>query len=218
MKRILCFGDSNTWGYDYDSYTPETGVQQRYAFDERWPGIVQDLLGSSYTVIEDALNSRTVVATDPVLPHRLGLDSLEADLEIHTPLDLVVIQLGANEFKTMYNRSAGAIAFGMDAMVRACLTPRYGYPTPQVLLIAPAPIHPQTSQMALGFHYAEGAYEKSLAIAEEYRAVAARRGIGFLDAGALDFELNTVDGVHYSKRDHHRLAHAVADKIHDMIG
>lgn len=218
MKRILIFGDSNTWGYDYDTYTPKTGVQKRYAYDERWPGIVQGMLGDDCRIIEDALNSRTIVVQDPVLPHRRGLDSLEADLEIHAPLDLVVIQLGANELKTMYARSAGAIAFGMDAMVRACLTPRYGYKAPHVLLIAPAPVHPQASEMALGFHYGEGAYEKSLALGKEYRTVAERREIGFLDAGALGFELNTVDGVHYSKNDHKRLARAVADKIREMIG
>ncbi len=218
MKRILMFGDSNTWGYDYDTYTPETGVQKRYALSERWPGIVQHLLGDDYQVIEDALNSRTIVVEDPILKHRRGLDSLEADLEIHAPLDLVVIQLGANEFKTMYGRSAGAIAFGMDAMVRTCLQPRYGYPAPKVLLIAPAPLHPQAADMALGFHYGEGAYEKSLAIGEEYRKVADRRGIGFLDGGALGFELNTVDGVHYSKRDHRILADAVADAVQKLIG
>lgn len=218
MKRILMFGDSNTWGYDYDTYTPETGVQKRYTFDERWPGIVQGLLGDGYQVIEDAFNSRTIVVEDPVLPHRRGLDSLEADMEIHAPLDLVVIQLGANEFKTMYARSAGTIAFGMDAMVRTCLAPRYGYPAPKVLLIAPAPVHPDTAKMALGFNYGADAYAKSCAVGEEYRKVAERRGIGFLDAGTLGFELNTVDGVHYSKNDHRKLAHAVADKIREMIG
>ena len=216
MKRVLIIGDSNTWGYDYDSYTPETGVQKRYAFDERWPGIVQNLLGEDYQILEDALNSRTVIVTDPLLPHRRGLDALEADLEIHAPLDLVIIQLGANEFKTMYGRSAGAIAFGMDAMVRTCLVPRYGYPAPKVLLVAPAPIHPQASQMALGFHYAEGAYEKSLASGDAYRAVAERRDVGFLDTAMLGFELNTVDGVHYSKRDHKALAHTVALRIREM--
>ena len=72
--------------------------------------------------------------------------------------------------------------------------------------------------MALGFNYGADAYAKSLAIGEEYRKVAAQRGIGFLDAGALEFELNTVDGVHYSKNDHRKLVLAVADKIRDMIG
>ncbi len=217
MKRILMFGDSNTWGYDYESYTPETGVLKRFAFEERWPGIVQGLLGNEYRIIEDALNSRTIVVQDPVLPHRRGLDSLEAALEAHAPLDLVVIQLGANEFKTMYGRSPGAIAFGMDAMVRTCLQPRYGYPAPQVLLVAPAPTHPQTHEMALGFHYGPDAYPKSLAIGDEYRKVADRRNCGFLDTAQLSFELNTVDGVHYSKNDHRLLAAAVAAKIRGML-
>ena len=54
MKRILCFGDSNTWGYDYTTYDPALGSGQRMAFHERWPGIVQNLLGPDYRIIEDA--------------------------------------------------------------------------------------------------------------------------------------------------------------------
>lgn len=217
MKNILILGDSNTWGFDYDTYTPQTGVQKRYSFEERWPGIVQHLLGDGYHVIEDALNSRTVVVQDPVLNHRRGLDALEADLEAHAPLDLVIIQLGANEFKTMFGRSAGAIAFGMDAMVRACLQPRYGYAAPKVLLVAPAPIHPQAHTMALGYHYGEDSYAKSCAIGEEYRLVAQRRGIAFFDTADLQFELNTVDGVHYSKNDHRRLAQEIAAIARDLL-
>lgn len=37
MKNILCFGDSNTWGYD-----PVTG--SRYAYDVRWTGRLQQML------------------------------------------------------------------------------------------------------------------------------------------------------------------------------
>ena len=58
MKNILCFGDSNTWGYDYTTYDPALGAGRRMAFDERWPGIVQLNLGSEYRIIEDALNAR----------------------------------------------------------------------------------------------------------------------------------------------------------------
>ncbi len=218
MKTVLMFGDSNTWGYDYLTYTPETGVQGRMTFEERWPGRVQQLLGNKYRIIENALNSRTIAVEDPCIPLRRGIDSLSVALEANAPLDLVVIQLGANEFKTMYSRSAGAIAFGMDHMVRLCQQPRYGYPAPKVLLIAPAPVHPQTADMALGFNYGPDAYAKSCAIGKEYKAVAERRGCGFVDCAELDFELNTLDGVHYSRNDHQKLAAAVADKIREMLG
>lgn len=48
-KRILCFGDSNTWGYD-----GQTGL--RFAEDVRWTGVLQSLLGPEYTVLEEGQN------------------------------------------------------------------------------------------------------------------------------------------------------------------
>ncbi len=217
MKTILTFGDSNTWGYDYLTYSPDTGVRGRMSFEERWPGRVQHLLGDEYRIIEEALNSRTIVVEDPCIPFRRGIDSLKVALEAHAPLDLVVIQLGANEFKTMYSRSPGAIAFGLDHMIRACKEQKYGFAAPKVLIVAPAPVHPDTEHMALGFNYGPDAYEKSLAIGKEYAVVAARHNCGFIDGAALDFELNTIDGVHYSRNDHKKLAEAVADKIREML-
>lgn len=68
MKNILCFGDSNTWGYDFTTYDPALGSGQRLPFDERWPGIVQNMLGADYRIIEDALNARTNMVEDPYFP------------------------------------------------------------------------------------------------------------------------------------------------------
>ena len=85
MKNILCFGDSNTWGYDYTTYDPALGAGQRLPFEERWPGIVQNALGSGYRIIEDALNARTNMVEDPYFPHRLGIASLETALDAQAP-------------------------------------------------------------------------------------------------------------------------------------
>ena len=52
MKTILCFGDSNTWGYN-----PEN--RQRFGPEERWTGILRNSLGEDYRVIEEGLNGRT---------------------------------------------------------------------------------------------------------------------------------------------------------------
>ena len=93
MKNILCFGDSNTWGYDVTTFNPEIGSGQRMPFDVRWPGRVQNILGSEYHIIEDALNARTVMNQDPYFPHRLGIAGLEAALDAHAPLDLVISNL-----------------------------------------------------------------------------------------------------------------------------
>lgn len=64
-KRILCFGDSLTWGW-----IPVTeGVPtERFPRDVRWTGVMADRLGDGYEVIEEGLSARTTTAEDPSIP------------------------------------------------------------------------------------------------------------------------------------------------------
>lgn len=218
MKNILCFGDSNTWGYDFTTYDPALGSGRRMPFDVRWPGIVQNLLGGEYRIIEDALNARTNMVDDPYFPHRHGLRALEAALDAQAPLDLVIIQMGVNELKHMFNLTAGMIAFGVEKLVAAAQQSYYGYPAPKVLLIAPAPVKEDIADMIFGFSYGPLAYEKSMALGALYRDVAERYGCGFIDCADLDFEINTLDGLHYSRRDHAKLGPVVAARVKDLLG
>lgn len=218
MKNILVFGDSNTWGYDVTAYIPQLDTAQRMSREERWPGRVQSLLGGEYHIIENALNARTNLVEDPYFPNRLGLRSLQVALDANAPLDLVVIQMGCNELKHMFNLTAGMIAFGVEKLVRECQVSYYGYPIPQVLVIAPAPTHPDIGSMMYGFSFGPEAYPKSCQFGKLYGELARRSGCGFLDCAPLNFELNTMDGLHYSKADHAKLAPLVAEKIREMLG
>ena len=55
-RRILCFGDSNTWGNI-------AGTPDRYPADVRWPGVLQRDLGPDFLVIEDRNGHTTVFPT-----------------------------------------------------------------------------------------------------------------------------------------------------------
>ena len=70
MKRILCYGDSNTWGYDPVNFDERTGLPARYPEHVRWPGVMRDLLGPDYVVWEAGHNGRTTVFDDPLMPTR----------------------------------------------------------------------------------------------------------------------------------------------------
>ena len=83
-KRVLCYGDSNTWGYI-------AGKGERYPEDVRWTGILQSLLGDSYTVIEEAQNGRTTVWDDPIECRLSGLTYFYPCIESQSPLDLIII-------------------------------------------------------------------------------------------------------------------------------
>ena len=218
MKNILIYGDSNTWGYDSSRYVPEADAFQRMTETERWPGIVRTILGPDYHIIEDALNGRTVVWDDPYYPDHNGLKGLKTALDVNAPLDLVVLALGCNELKSFFNLSADMIAYGMEKLIKECRVPLYGYPAPKVLLIAPAPVHPEISRLRSASRFPEGTYQKSLQLGPAYRKVAERYGCGFIDCAELNFEINTVDGLHYSRADHAKLAPAAAEKIREMLG
>ena len=82
MHQILIYSDSLSWGI-----IPTT--RQRLPFDQRWPGVMENMLlssGERVRVIEDCLNGRRTVWDDPYKPGRNGLVGLAQRIEIHSPL------------------------------------------------------------------------------------------------------------------------------------
>lgn len=109
--NILCFGDSNTWGYKPDK-------SGRYDENIRWTGLLQKKLGSGYHIIEEGLCGRTTVFQDELREGRRGLDLIGVTVEMHNPIDLMIIMLGTNDCKTRYRASASVIAKGLDQVIR----------------------------------------------------------------------------------------------------
>ena len=88
MTTILCYGDSNTYGYN-----PVNGL--RYPKDVRWTGVLQKMLGEEYEVIEEGCNGRTTVFEDTKEPWKAGLGYLRPCLNTHKPIDFVIMMLGS---------------------------------------------------------------------------------------------------------------------------
>lgn len=208
MRRILCFGDSNTWGYD-----PAT--QGRFDETTRWTGVLQAALGADFTVIEEGLNGRTTVWNDPIEGYKNGHDYLVPCLETHRPLDLVVLMLGTNDLKRRFSLSAYDIAQGVGVLLRAISyskAGREGEP-PRVLLMAPPPVA-RLSNFAEMF---EGAGPKSLLLGQHYRTVADEYQVALLDTAAI-IHSSDIDGIHLEPAEHTRLGRAVAHEVLSVIG
>jgi lysophospholipase L1-like esterase len=210
MKTILCFGDSNTWGYRPDG----TG---RFEWDVRWPGVLQREVSGFARVIEEGLNARTSVFDDPVegvAVCRNGSRHLPVLLETHRPLDLVVIFLGINDLKRRFNSAPFDIAQGSSQLVgivqRSLAGP--GGKSPQVLLICPPPVKVLNALAGLF----EGAIAKSGSLASEYAWQAGRAACHFLDAGAI-VSLSPQDGIHLDGEGHSVLGSRVADLARNIL-
>jgi lysophospholipase L1-like esterase len=207
MKTILCYGDSNTWGYN-----PATA--ERFDRLERWAGVLRQALGEGYLVIEEGLNGRTTVWDDPIEGYKNGKSYLIPCLETHRPLDLVIIMLGTNDLKMRFSLPAYDIANGAGVLVDVVQKSEAGYDdrAPQVLLLAPPPVTTLTefSEMFAG------SLEKSKRLAQHYRRVAEEYGCHFLDTGQVIVS-SPLDGIHFELEEHRKLGLAVAEKVKEIL-
>ena len=210
-KRILCFGDSNTWGYD-----PRGG---RYDEETRWPMRLQTLLGEGYTVVEEGFNGRTCVYDDPIEGgYKSGAAYLPPCLMSHNPLDLVIIMLGTNDTKRRFNLTPMTIGEGMMQLIR--LTRLYaadvqGNP-PKVLVVAPPPIRENLMKSRHGECFGEQAVAVSKGLAAEYARIAKLLRCEFFDAASWA-EVSSIDAVHLTKEGHLGLAEGLFRKITQIL-
>ncbi|MEG1193124.1 MAG: SGNH/GDSL hydrolase family protein [Clostridia bacterium] len=211
-KRVLCFGDSNTYGYD-----PMDGG--RYDEDVRWPMVMQNLLGDAYRVIEEGLNGRTFSQDDPTEGgFKSGMAYLPPCLMTHNPLDLVIVMLGTNDTKVRFALSAGVIAHNLNQFVR--LTRFYAYDAkgkaPKVLVVAPPAISENVGEALFGAHFGAEAAEKSRGFALNYRRYAKLLNCPFFNA-AEAAEPCKVDGIHLMPEAQRALGAALAEKVRAIL-
>jgi lysophospholipase L1-like esterase len=208
MKRILCYGDSNTWGYDALS-------GERLDDQTRWTRILARTLGPDYEILEEGLSGRTTVWDDPIEGYKNGYMYLLPCLKTHCPLDLVVIMLGTNDMKKRFSLSAYDIAQGAGVLVTAVQKSDAGREAqaPLVLLLAPPPV----SKMTEFEEMFEGAYDKSKKLGERFRQVAQELGCAFLDTSSVIVS-SQVDGIHFDPPEHAKLGRAIADIINEILG
>lgn len=208
MQHILVYSDSASWGI-----IPDT--RRRRAFEERWPGVLELSLSRRrpVRVIEDCLNGRRTAWEDPFKPGRRGVDGIAQRIEIHSPLALVVLMLGTNDFQSVHALTAAHSAQGMAALVHALrqapIEP--GMPLPPVLIVAPPRLAPRGA-MAAKFADAD---RRSEGLSAAYRSVAADLDCAFFDAASV-IATSAIDGVHLDAEAHLTLGRALAEHIEQL--
>jgi lysophospholipase L1-like esterase len=211
MKQVLVYGDSLSWGI-------VPGTRRRLPFAERWPGILERELvrdGVAVRVIEDCLNGRRTVWDDPFKPGRNGITGLEQRIEVNSPLALVILMLGTNDFQSVHQHNASHSAQGIASLVRAIrrapIEP--DMPVPAILVVAPPQAGTAAGTMAEKF---AGARERSEGLEAAFASVAAELGCPCFDAGRV-ITVSRIDGVHLDADQHEILAKALVKPVSDLL-
>lgn len=210
-KKILCYGDSNTWGYI-------PGGKGRYPEDVRWPKVLQTLLGDEYEIIENGINGRTTCQDKGWGECKNGKTGIGYALLANYPLDGVIIMLGTND---LVEHNAVYAKNGVAEVIRMVQGANYIYGAdhpifesdPKILLVSPILIHKDiNSKDTYSFL---NTYEESLKFSKYFKMIAEEKHVEFLDASKYA-EPSDVDGLHMEKQGHIALANAIANKTKEM--
>lgn len=202
--KILCYGDSNTWGYIPVS-------EARYPVNARWTGLLQSKLGDGYWVVEEGLNGRTTNIEDPDSPGKHGLQYLLPCLKTHNPIDLVILMLGTNDTKYKFQRSPTDITSGIETLLREVKNTAWNEDAnvPQILLLSPPSVDESVENAREEF---AGAADKTAQLPGLYQRLAADYNAHFLDVSAW-VKPSPKDGIHLEPADHLIIAEILSEKI-----
>lgn len=203
MKSVLCYGDSNTYGY-----SPING--NRFSEGVRWTSILAGLLGEEYRVIEEGCNGRTTVLDDPYEAWKNGLTYLKPCLNTHKPVDIVIIMLGTNDLKTVFGVSAKEIASGVDTLVKTVIdfTKDKQEHIPEIIVVGPPKIGEDIESSVFGGSFDYSAVIRSKEFPVLYGGVAEENGCRFFDASKV-VEPSKEDSLHLDSDGHRKLAEAL---------
>lgn len=211
MKHILCFGDSNTWGF-------RAADGGRFGADIRWTLQMEKRLGQGFRVVEEGMNARTTCIDDPLYPGRNGLANIEVCLQSHKPIDVAILMLGSNDMKCYLRPNAVVSARGMALIVEKILGRGFGPEErdPEILIVSPVKILPSSAESFFG-RFDAFSVEESARLSPQLRALAEELGCHFFDAASVAAP-DPLDGLHMDAASHAALAEALAEKVKQITG
>ncbi|MBS4213713.1 SGNH/GDSL hydrolase family protein [Neobacillus rhizophilus] len=210
-RRIVCFGDSNTWGYDAKTLG-------RFPEGIRWTSILADLLGEEFQVVEEGLSGRTSVVDDPLFEGLNGYDYIHPCLMSHSPLELVIIMLGTNDTKERFHLTSYNIAQGIARLSQKAKSSPAGVKGdfPEVLVIAPPPIGIEYYETEVGKSMGKDCDIKSTELSAHLEELMWIQKTEFLDTKGI-VPMNHIDYMHLDEEGHRLLAELVFNKLQTFV-
>lgn len=207
MKIVLCFGDSNTRGYN----PIDLG---RLPLDVTYPGALQNILGKEYHVIEEGLDGRTTMLNRTIEPFRNANNYIHACICSHKPIDYLIVMLGTNDCLNIFDLTVDDIARGMDSLIKQIqdYTLSHQEYIPKIILAVPASINKDYHNSAMAYQIDDDTVRKSQELTKYYKMIADKYNCIFFDSNNY-IETMLPDALHISSESHMILAKEFAKII-----
>ena len=199
MKKILCFGDSNTFGFN-----PKNG--KRFDEQTRWAGKLKIALKNKFEVIEKGANNRCGFTENKESTELSGLIVIKKYLELKP--DIIILAVGINDLQKIYDNDEKAIYFGLKAFVEEIKKEN----NPNIILLVPSTIKENILNSFFNTLFDEKSIEKSKKLPKIYQKIAKEFELDLIDLNNIA-ETSSTDGLHYDVEGHKK----IADKLIEFI-
>lgn len=206
MKKILCFGDSNTYGF-----IPQSGL--RYDKNTRWTGILQSLCGSDFSIIEGGCNNRTAFVDNPAGAEQTGYKILP---EYFTKdyFDIVVLAIGINDLQLFFKPTLKEFEQGIEKLIK--ITKDLS-PNAKIILVCPSKLDLAGIKSGVfNFQFDEISVEKSYHLPQIYKKLAEKHACKLVDLNEIA-KVSPLDGLHFSAESHKTIAENLYKNLKQTI-
>ena len=200
MKKILCYGDSNTFGYNpFDS--------SRFDEKTRWTALLQENLGSDFEIIEEGACDRTGIADND--------KGFLYSAQRHFPkmitktknVDLLILAIGTNDLQFKYDLTVHQFENGLEKLI---VTAKNN--VRRIILIPPVILHENVLEGFFKFQFDETSVSKSKKIGKIYRKLSNLYGLDYFDLNNF-VKPSNVDGLHYDSKGHNIISTKLSNYI-----
>ena len=204
MKKILCFGDSNTYGY-----IPNNGA--RYDKNTRWTGILSLLSHGKFKIIEGGCNNRTAFAANPAGKIFTGYEILPELLT--DDFDAVVLAIGINDTQFLFDTVIEDFTTGIENLINIV---QAKCPQAKIILVAPSILTDDVLNGNFACLFDRTSIEKSRQLPLLYQKIAEKQNIEFLDLNSVA-KTSSLDGLHYAPEQHKKIAQVIFTILSELF-
>ena len=206
MKKFLCYGDSNTFGYNAKDGS-------RYNQQERWSGILKTKLQGKFEIIEEGCTNRTGFVDNPESFEKSGLRHFPELMKTIDSVDVLIIALGTNDLQKYFDVTEEDIYRGFKSYIS--VLKKYNN-NAKIIIIPPVLLNKDVLNGTFAFQYERNAIEKSAEFIDTCKNFAAQNDCDFFDFNEFA-KPDSIDGLHYNTNSHSIIAQKLLEFIEDKI-
>lgn len=201
MNKVLCFGDSNTFGFN-----PKNG--SRFDKSIRWTGILQRLCENKFHIIEAGCNNRTAFSDNPAGKMFSGYKILPELLQ--KDLSIVILAIGINDLQFQYNVTVNDIKNGITNLIKII---QNNNPNTKIILVSPNELTENVLKSPIfSTLFDESSIEKSKILPLRYAQIAKENNCDFIDLNTF-VTPSEIDGLHFEQKEHKRIAQEIFNHL-----